>query len=280
MMNDAELSVAGFREPIAATVDEGFHPEAPFRAFYAHYGPAICGRPISGLVQEAGVPTQYFEHLALQERVPGQVSLKALGAAWLAEHDFDAEPEEAEHAPVVDLRDRLPKHPGAEYPRRRLADIRYLVIHHTGAGAEFGPERIAAEHVEANGWPGIGYHYVVDAAGMVYQTQDATVVSHHVAQFNLAAMGIALVGDLSQALPAQTQLRATARLLAQLCLDLGLPPSALRGHGEIVGSRCPGERFLSEWKPALLREVERGLRARPRLAAAAMSALSDRADAP
>jgi hypothetical protein len=263
MWNDDEPPEAGFREPIASADDESFQPEAPFRAFYAHYGPAICGRPISGLIEEAGVPTQYFEHLALQERVPGQVSLKALGSVWLAERGAVDLLDEGALPASVDLRDRLSKHPSAEYPLRRLADIRYLVIHHTGAGPEFGPERIAVEHVEANGWPGIGYHYVIDTAGMVCQTQDATVVSHHVAQFNLAAIGIALVGDLSQASPAADQLRATAGLLARLCQDLGLPPSAIRGHGEIVGSRCPGERFLSEWKPALLREVERSLRPRP-----------------
>ncbi len=223
-----------------------------FRAFYDHYGPGLCGEPLDR-VDEGGVPTQYFRNLALEELEPGVVRLKPLGEAWLARQDVLVPAYADGDAPAhVDMVDRLPRDPAQAYPNRPLSDIRYLVIHHTGAPEDVNPHRIAREHVEQNGWPGIGYHYVIGTDGTRYRTQDLTAVSYHAAQFNPAAVGIALAGDWTQAVPPPAQLVAAAVLLAELCADLGLPFSAIRGHREMVPTGCPGELFLSAWKPRLV----------------------------
>lgn len=235
--------------------ETGFSVAGPFRAFYEHYGPTLCGFPISDVRLEDGRRCQYFQCLALEEHAPGRVRLKPLGEAWLAMAGASASATETPAPVVVDLTARLPRHPRLHYPTRALAEIRYLVLHHTGAGAEAGPEAIAAEHVATNGWPGIGYHFVVDPAGVVYRTQDITVVSYHARQFNPAAVGIALMGDLANAGPPPAQLAAVADLAAGLLLDLGLPPDALRGHREMVPTTCPGEWFLAGWKLDLARAV-------------------------
>ncbi|MFQ5460409.1 MAG: N-acetylmuramoyl-L-alanine amidase, partial [Anaerolineae bacterium] len=149
------------------------------------------------------------------------------------------------------------------YPRRPLAAVRYLVIHHTGAGPAVGAADVAAEHVEVNGWPGIGYHYVIDRSGAVAKTQDLVVEAYHARQFNRAAVGIALAGDFASDVPAPAQLDAAATLLANLLRDLGLPTEALRGHRELVPTHCPGETFSALWKPRLLRLVEARLASPP-----------------
>jgi hypothetical protein len=224
----------------------------PFLAFYEHYGPALCGLPITDARLEDGLRCQYFQCLALEEHEPGRVRLKRLGEAWLAQGEPAAPPPPG---PVAELGDSLARHPRQSYPRRALADIRYLVIHHTGAAAEVGPVEIAQEHVAVNDWPGIGYHFVVGADGAVSRTQDLTVVSYHARQFNPAAVGIALQGDFSQGPPPTAQLEATADVVAGLVADLGLPPDALRGHCEMVPTDCPGPHFLDGWKPLLERAV-------------------------
>jgi hypothetical protein len=224
-----------------------------FRAFYEHYGPALCGEPLDGLVIEGGVPTQYFRNLVLEEPVPGQLRLKPLGEAWLAHAGESAASLLVGDPPgMVDLVGQLARDPAMAYPSRPLCDIRYLVIHHTGAPADLGAQAIAWEHVTQNGWPGIGYHFVIGVDGTVYRTQDLTVVSHHAAQFNPAAVGIALCGDWSQAEPPTEQLTAAAWLVADLCADLGLPLQALRGHREMVPTSCPGDYFITAWKPRLV----------------------------
>jgi hypothetical protein len=236
---------------------------APFRVFYAQYGPTLCGAPISELEMVDGLPSQYFERIALEEHEPGRVRLKALGSAWLkARADGfvgDAPNGQREPSAIVDIRATLPTHPVRTYETRPLAQIRYLVLHHTGAAADLSPEEIAREHVEANGWPGIGYHYLIDRRGTIYRTQDLTTISYHARQFNPVAVGIALSGDFTSAVPDGDQLDATARLLADLRQELGLPSSSVRGHREIVATPCPGDAFLTLWKPRLERLVERNL---------------------
>jgi hypothetical protein len=240
--------------------ETGYRVSGPFLAFYEHYGPSLCGLPISAVVVEQSRRCQYFQCLALEEHQPGRVRLKPLGEAWLALTgpatalaDRAADP-----AAMVDLVDHLARHPELRYPVRALAEIRYLVIHHTGSAPDVGPEAIAAEHVGANGWPGIGYHFVVGADGTVYRTQDLTVASHHARQFNPVAVGIALAGDLAFGSPTPEQLAATAGLAARLLADLGLPPDAVRGHREMVPTPCPGEGFLNGWK----RDLDQAIAAR------------------
>ena len=167
----------------------------------------------------------------------------------------------------MDLTAELARHASKSYATRPLADIRYLVLHHTGAGAEIGARAIADEHVRVNDWPGIGYHFVVDHSGTIAMTQDLTTVSHHARQFNPAAVGIALTGELSGSLPTSEQMAALTELLAMLLSDLGLGIWSVRGHREMVATPCPGDTFLTVWKPRLIRQV--ALRLDPSAAPAA-----------
>ncbi len=255
--------------PPAPTLEPAPAVAEAFRAFYHHLGPTLCGAPVSPLVEEAGMPTQYFQHVALESPLPGHVRLKSIGeAAWEARRLRSARPPTATAPVIDDLTGQLVRHPGRAYATRPLTHVRYLVLHATGAPAHVGPHAIARAHVDDNGWPGIGYHFVVGAEGAVYRTQDLTVVSHHVAQFNPVAVGIALAGDLAHADPPSAQLAAAADLVAQLCWDLGLPATAVRGHREMVPTPCPGERFLDGWKPRLMRAVADRLEAQAARAAA------------
>lgn len=252
--------------PVVPVAERGVVVRGPFLDFWEAFGRTVCGLPLTDEVLVDGVRCQVFDNLLLEEWEPGRVRPMAAGAAWLANraearrrgangHVPDAAP-----AGVVDLVGQLPTAPGAAYATRTLADIRYLVVHHTGAPIEVGPRQIAQEHVHALGWPGIGYHYVIGADGTAWRTQDLTAVSHHARQFNPVAVGIALAGDLAHGAPPDVQLEGAARLIADLANRLGLPPEAIRGHGEMVATPCPGDAFLSDWKPRLLAAVERARR--------------------
>jgi hypothetical protein len=230
----------------------------PFVRFLEHFGLTVCGLPVTEVLIENGVKTQYFQNLALEELAPGQVRVKPLGEIVLAAKRRDARrmPREGLVRPdIVDVAASLPRHGSRTYPLRTLSDIRYIVIHHSGASSDVGVRAIAGEHVVANDWPGIGYHFVISADGTIFRTQDLTVVCHHARQFNPVSVGVALLGDLSSGQPTAEQLRSAADLVAGLLSDLGLPPDAVRGHREMVPTPCPGETFLSVWKPRLMQSV-------------------------
>lgn len=254
MIDDYEFTPQATEPPRHALV-AGYSVGGPFRAFYEHYGPTLCGLPISDVTIENGVRSQYFQCLALEEHEPGRVRVKALGETVLALQRSQLPVDPVVGPQIIDLADHLRRDPTQRYATRPLSDIRYLVIHHTGAPVNVSPEIVAAEHVERNGWPGIGYHFLVDPIGNIYRTQDLTTVGFHARQFNSVAVGVALIGDLSSTMPMATQLDATASLVARLLLELGLPPESVRGHREMVPTACPGESFLRVWKPALMQAV-------------------------
>jgi len=237
----------------------------PFLSFHAHYGEALCGRPVTEVLVEGGRRCQYFEHVALEELDGGRVRLKPLGRAWVeARRATPAAPaDRPPRPPVLDVSLQLVRHPSRTYPKRPLGDIRYIVLHHTAASRDVGASQIAEEHVRVNDWPGIGYHFVIDPAGTILRCQDLTTVSHHARQFNPVAVGVALMGDLSATLPTIEQMDAAADLTASLLADLGLPPCNVRGHREMVDTPCPGDTFLAVWKPRLMREVAARLEPSP-----------------
>ncbi len=83
---------------------------------------------------------------------------------------------------IVDLVDKLPKHPTLPPYEARSRPISMIVIHHTDTTKTTTVQSIAQYHVygerrDANGnlikaqWPGVGYHFLVGADGVIYQGQ-------------------------------------------------------------------------------------------------------------
>ncbi len=162
--------------------------------------------------------------------------------------------------PVIqDLIGRLSTHPTKQYETRPLADIQYLVIHHSAVAPSAGPKRIADYHVEKLGWPGIGYHFVVGEDGILYQSNALETVSYHAAEANRCGVGICFLGSFMKKVPPQTQLQAGAHLVAWLIQELDLTLDDVVGHQEVLDTRCPGDQWLSgeKWKEMLRREVVR-----------------------
>jgi hypothetical protein len=243
---------------------ERFFPETgqvvrgPFLDFFNRYGLDVCGYPITAESLDQGRPVQFFQRIALEQPEPGMVRLLPVGAELLAvrEQLRRLRGEATVPTPVnlallppppvpIDNRvGRLAVHPTDRYLTRALSDIRRLVVHRTGAPADVGPETVAEYHVYRQGWPGIGYHFMVGADGHVWQTNGLTTVSHHAREFNATAVGIALTGLFDDSIPTEVQLSAAAQLCTWLLEGLHLPPEAIQGHRELVRTACPGDGWL------------------------------------
>lgn len=155
-----------------------------------------------------------------------------------------------------DVVDSLAQHPTRRYPMRTHADIRRLVIHHTATPANISVQRIADFQVKQRDLPGISYHFCVTAEGEVFQTQYLETVSAHAGPHSVDSVGICLIGNFTSSPPLKPQLDATARLVAQLLVMLGLTPEAVVGYSELVVTQSPGATW-SQWKPTLLAEATR-----------------------
>ena len=182
---------------------------------------------------------------------------------------------------------------------RSFAEIRKVIVHHTattGDDPASDLRSIHRYHTTANGWADIGYNFLIDrngvvyegrwartyAAGEVHSGEDARgrgVIGAHAAGHNTGTVGIALLGTHSVAGVSDAAIRALAATIAWKVGPRGIDPHGrdpyvqvstdstvvfdnIAGHRDVVATGCPGERFyvrLTEVRNRVADELLRGL---------------------
>ncbi len=142
---------------------------------------------------------------------------------------------------LSDVRELLSLHHSKKYKARSLNQIKSIAIHHslTKSG---NAESFARYHVNTNGWPGIGYHFVIEKNGTIKWCNSLTVKSYHVGNSNLEAIGICLTGDFRIQQPTLLQNKSLTILLKWLLNSFSLTPENVKGHSEYPGyanKACP-----------------------------------------
>jgi hypothetical protein len=151
--------------------------------------------------------------------------------------------------------------------------LKLAVVHHTAGTNAYSPAQAAAivrgievYHVQGNGWNDIGYNFLVDRYGTVYEGRGGgitrNVVGAHAEGFNQGTVGVALIGNFSAARPTQAQQDALVKLLAWRLDVAHVDPlstvvytsggnakyrrgklvtlRAISGHRDTGPSECPG----------------------------------------
>ncbi len=119
---------------------------------------------------------------------------------------------------------------GADESIRRAApryapSVRVAVVHHTAGSNGYTAAESAAivrgiqvYHVKGNGWNDIGYNFLVDKYGKVFEGRyggiDRNVVGAHAEGFNTGSVGVAVLGEYSSLAVAAKAQEALARVLA------------------------------------------------------------------
>lgn len=104
------------------------------------------------------------------------------------------------------------------------------------------PQAIEAEHL-ANGWAGIGYHFVVDQDGNVFEGRGWDLQGAHCPNHNRSAYGvqIAIGGDQD---PSDAALAACDDLYDLACSRVGRTLSK-HGHRDGFNTDCPGDKLYA-----------------------------------
>jgi hypothetical protein len=151
--------------------------------------------------------------------------------------------------------------------------VRLSVVHHTAGTNSYTRAQAAAivrgievYHVEGNGWNDIGYNFLVDRFGTVYEGRgggiDKNVIGAHSEGFNTGTVGVALIGNYTKATPPKAQQDALVSLLAWRLDVAHIDPlstvvytsggnakfksgknvtlRAISGHRDTGPSECPG----------------------------------------
>src|SRR5262249_47601943 len=142
--------------------------------------------------------------------------------------------------------------------------VTHLIVHHTAMGVEEPssdwPEIVRSIwkfHVLERGWADIGYNYLIDPNGGLYEGRSGgdNVMVAHLSDVTAGTMAVALLGDFSNATPTAEALNSLKEILAWKCDQRDLEPEGKSLHdaskfilNTISGHRdgpkateCPGE---------------------------------------
>ena len=136
----------------------------------------------------------------------------------------------------------------AAYTRQKPA---LFTIHHTAGKFTRTLEESKAEvlfdqdyHQNKNGWIDIGYHFLIDPLGNIFEGRPVTAVGAHVEGRNTGNVGISVMGYYHEPIsdqPTEAELAAFVKIGIYLRGNYGVQPDAFYAHRELNSTACPGD---------------------------------------
>ncbi len=165
-----------------------------------------------------------------------------------------------------------------------VPDPTHVIIHHT-AGTNVSSDWAAVVrsiwdfHVNTNGWDDVGYNWLVDPNGVLYEGRgDGRLGAHFCAQ-NGKTTGICVMGDFTSIQPQAAALNTLAEFLAWETCDENIDPLGtslhsgsgltlmnISGHRDGCSTSCPGDLFyplLPNVRQATQENIETGCDSEP-----------------
>jgi hypothetical protein len=156
--------------------------------------------------------------------------------------------------------------------------VRTAFVHHTAGSNEYACKNadsvirgIYSYHVLSLGWRDIGYNFLVDRCGTIYEGRAGGVIEPvqgaHTYGHNHNSMGVAVLGSYEDTKPSKRALEALAKLTAWKLGLFGVNPTKsqvrisgggmyeagtevrlnnISGHRDGYATACPGERLYDE----------------------------------
>lgn len=216
---------------------------------------SVTARPAIDTATIPGAP----EGVAADRRTDGAVSLQA--ATYTP-------------APVIFSRAQW----GADESMRSASSLRYYevhagFVHHTVTANSYTPSQVPAiirsiyaYHVRSRGWSDIGYNFLVDRFGQIWEGRaggvDLPVVGAHTLSYNEYSFAMSALGNYEITQPTPQMVAAFGTLFAWKLSLHGVSAastaqqvgrtvfSAINGHRDAASTACPGK-YLYAQLPAI-----------------------------
>ncbi|MEV6546101.1 N-acetylmuramoyl-L-alanine amidase [Streptomyces sp. NPDC051665] len=157
--------------------------------------------------------------------------------------------------------------------------VKAVFVHHTATGNNYRCSQapsvirgIYRYHVKSSGWRDIGYNFLVDKCGTIYEGRAGgvakAVMGAHTLGFNTDSMGIAVLGTFGSAKPSSAAVTAIAKLTAWKLGLYGVNPrgktylksgggnlyrkgknvrlNVISGHRDGFATECPGRQLYGK----------------------------------
>jgi hypothetical protein len=97
-------------------------------------------------------------------------------------------------------------------------------------------------------WVDIGYHYIIDPAGRVWEGRPTTIEGAHVSQTNPHNLGIMLLGNFNEHRPTSAALETLDGFVASQMKRFNVPIREVYTHQELKPTACPGRNLQQYMK--------------------------------
>ena len=132
---------------------------------------------------------------------------------------------------------------------RPAVEFDKITLHHVGKYANFDVTRksvvrdldgIITDHMDRN-YGDIGYHFVVDYSGRLWEARSLAYEGAHVAGQNDRNIGIVCMGNFDLQRPSEEQLTTVEQITTVLKEHYGIQHRNVYGHRDLGHSACPGD---------------------------------------
>lgn len=139
---------------------------------------------------------------------------------------------------------------------RPWSQIQGILIHHSVTAHDATPDDVGLLH-KARGWGGVGYHFIIDKAGIVYYVGDISTARAHVENKNEKFIGICMIGDFTKHLPSDEQIRSAHDLVKFFLTETPSLPTLtswdqLGGHKDQQATACPGSSWPVDMRQRII----------------------------
>lgn len=135
--------------------------------------------------------------------------------------------------------------------KQQVAKVNHLIVHHTATANDVQDwpavvRTIWNFHAITNGWRDLGYHYLIDPNGVLYEGRGGgdKAAGIHFSCANTGTLGIAMLGNFTAEPPTEQARKSLKTLLARKAYELKLEPLGSSYHSstglnlpEIAGHR-------------------------------------------
>ncbi|MBD3329916.1 hypothetical protein GF354_00120 [Candidatus Peregrinibacteria bacterium] len=150
------------------------------------------------------------------------------------------------------------------WPLQYPTKVRKIIIHHTATTKNLNdPEQALRDiyyyHTVSKGWGDIGYNYLIDKNGKIYEGRygGEGVIGAHSGPGNNGSIGIAVLGDFENNTVPDKMFGSLTDLVAEKAKLHGLNPNGsslfrgkqmpnIFGHKDIMNTSCPGANLYSK----------------------------------
>lgn len=137
----------------------------------------------------------------------------------------------------------------------KMTAVKHITVHHDGMSVFTGSndqataarlELIRSSHTRSRGWADIGYHFIVDRNGKVWEGRGINWQGAHVKDHNEGNIGILALGNFDQQSPPAAQVEGLRKHVVAVMKAYNIPASRVKTHQEWAATACPGRNMQAQ----------------------------------